>query len=110
MDEEKLQSFVCQRCNECCKKPGFVYLQDGEPERMAQHFGISEFNFINQYCELQDRRKLVLKKLPNEHCVFLNDSGCSIHSVKPQQCRDFPVKWRTPASFDYCEGLRKIFC
>ena len=26
----------------------------------------------------------------------------------PANARDFPVKWRTVQSFDYCEGLKKM--
>ena len=107
--QEQLSKFVCQRCNECCKKPGFVYLQQGEEEAIAAHLNFAPFEFVNRFCELQDRQKLVLKKNPDESCIFLSDRGCQIHPVKPQQCRDFPIRWRTIASFDYCAGLKKIF-
>lgn len=100
--------FSCRRCNECCKKPGFVYLQPGEAASIAEHLGLNEFEFVNQFCELQDRQKLVLKKLSNEHCIFLEDAGCRIHAAKPVQCREFPYRWRTPASLDYCEGLKAL--
>ncbi len=106
--EEQLSRFQCQRCNECCKKPGFVYLAEGEPASIAAHLGLVEFDFVNQFCELEERRKLVLKKNPDESCIFLTTEGCRIHPAKPQQCRDFPVKWRTPASLDYCAGLLKV--
>jgi uncharacterized protein len=106
--EDQLSKFECQRCNECCKKPGFVYLKEGEETAIADHLNLSPFDFVNQYCELQDRRKLVLKKHADESCIFLTAMGCSIQAVKPEQCRDFPVKWRTPASLSYCEGLKKL--
>lgn len=107
--EEKLKSFVCQQCNECCKKPGFVYLEAGEAPKIAEYLGMSEFDFVNQYCELEERRKLVLKKLEDERCIFLSETGCQVHAAKPSQCRDFPTKWRTKSSFDYCAGLVKLF-
>jgi uncharacterized protein len=106
--EEQLSKFECQRCHECCKKPGFVYLNEKEEEGIAAFLKLSVFDFVNQFCELLDRRQLVLKKLPNEHCIFLSESGCQIHPAKPQQCRDFPVKWRTPASLQYCAGIQKL--
>ncbi len=34
--------------------------------------------------------------------------GCSIHAVKPAQCVDFPVRWRTANSLDYCVGLKTL--
>ena len=103
-----LEKFECQRCNECCRKPGFVYLKNGEEEQIAGFLGLEVFDFVNQFCELIDRRQLVLKKEVVEACIFLTESGCRIHSVKPGQCRDFPVKWRTPASLNYCVGLKEL--
>ncbi len=108
--QKTLEQFQCQRCNECCKKPGFVYLREGESQAIARFLGLSDFEFVNRFCELQERRKIVLKKHTDESCVFLHAAeGCLIHAVKPGQCQDFPRKWRTPGSLDYCAGLKKIF-
>ena len=101
--------FQCKRCNACCRQPGFVYLKTGEAERVAAFLGLSVYDFTDRYCDVLERRELVLKKHADEACVFLNEQGCQIHDVKPQQCRDFPAKWRTPRSFDYCEGLKALF-
>lgn len=103
------EKFVCLRCNECCRKPGYVYLTKGEEETIAGFLGVSVHEFVNASCELIDRRRLVLKKSSDESCIFLTPGGCSIHSAKPKQCRDFPLLWRTEKSFDYCEGLKKVF-
>ena len=107
--QRNLERFFCLRCGECCRKPGFVYLTSDEAAAAAVYLNLSEFEFINSYCDLQDRRKLVLKKNGDESCVFLKGNECQIHAVKPAQCMDFPKKWRTPASFDYCAGLKKVF-
>ena len=103
-----LKKFECQRCNECCRQRGFVYLKKEEEERIAAFLGLDPFEFVNRFCELVDRVKLVLKKNPDESCVFLSNAGCSVHPVKPVQCVDFPIGWRTPRSFEYCAGLRKL--
>ena len=106
--------FQCQRCNECCRKPGYVYLKEGEAERIAEFLKIPLYDFTDEYCDVIDRRRLVLKKLPNEVCIFLtlqsgsDNEGCHIHTVKPEQCRDFPYRWHTPASWEYCAGLREL--
>ena len=105
----KLERFECRRCNECCRQPGFVYLSEKEAEEAAEFLGVSAFDFVNEYCELQERQKLVLKKNGDESCVFLKDNGCAIHPVKPKQCVDFPLRWRTPRSFEYCEGMKELF-
>ncbi|HTL48064.1 MAG TPA: YkgJ family cysteine cluster protein [Verrucomicrobiae bacterium] len=107
--QERLAAFQCRRCNRCCEQPGFVYVTPPETEAMAALLGLDPFDFVNRYCEIEDRKKLVLKKNPDESCVFLTREGCSVHAAKPAQCRDFPVRWRTPRSFEYCEGMKALF-
>ena len=107
--EAKIEKdFSCQRCNECCRRPGFVYLKDGEAERMARHLTMPLYDFTDQYCDVIDRRRLVLKKLTDETCVMLENNGCKVHPAKPEQCREFPYRWHTPASWEYCEGLKAL--
>ena len=106
--ESKLESFSCLRCNECCKQPGFVYLKPGEADAIARFLGMDEYAFAESYCQLQDRQRLVLKQAVDGACIFWNDKGCSIHAVKPAQCKDFPVSWRTLKSLEYCAGIRKL--
>lgn len=105
----RMESFGCRRCNACCRQPGFVYLGPGEAERIADFHHLELYDFTARYCDLLDRRQLVLKKHPGEACIFLTDEGCSVHPVKPRQCIDFPIQWHTPRSFDYCEGLKALF-
>lgn len=108
ISQAKLETFECQRCNACCKQPGFVYLDENDTLRASSYLNLHSYDFTDKYCDLEDRRHLVLKKNPDESCVFLSEKGCQIHEAKPEQCRSFPFKWRTPASWDYCEGLRKL--
>ncbi|MFA6599935.1 MAG: YkgJ family cysteine cluster protein [Candidatus Omnitrophota bacterium] len=106
--KEKILGFTCRQCHACCRQEGFVYLGSGEAAAMAGWMGLDEFAFVNEYCELQDRQKLVLRKLEDEACIFLTGEGCRIHPAKPRQCRDFPSQWRTPKSRRYCEGLAAL--
>ena len=106
--EERLKDFECQRCNECCRQPGFVYLRDGEADAIAGFLKMEVRDFTEKFCDVEERRWLVLKKHPDEACIFLGEKGCQIHPVKPVQCSAFPYKWRTAASFQYCQGLKKI--
>lgn len=98
--------FKCKRCGECCRQAGFVYLTPEEAVAISEKLRRDIYSFMQEYVEIQDRRKLVLKKNTDESCVFLDGKGCSVYSVRPQQCRDFPLLWRTERSESYCEGLR----
>lgn len=100
-------SFKCQRCNECCRQPGFVYLRAKDSGRIARHLGIDQSEFVQNYCTKDDGH-LVLKSREDGACVFLSDEGCEINSVKPQQCIDYPYKWRDKESYDYCEGIKLL--
>ncbi|MFZ5801956.1 MAG: YkgJ family cysteine cluster protein [Candidatus Omnitrophota bacterium] len=104
---EFLSRFQCRQCGECCRQAGFVYLRPGEAETVADYLQIDLYAFTDRYCEVLDRQKLVLKKLPDETCVFYRQRECAIHPAKPKQCRDFPHQWDTPRSRDYCEGIKK---
>ncbi len=100
-------NFQCQRCGACCKQPGFVYLASGEAERLADHFKIDVYAFTEDYSLLLDRQHLVLRKNPDESCLFWGKEGCSIYAVRPAQCREFPLSWKTENSQNYCEGLKR---
>lgn len=97
-----MSELECGSCHECCKQPGFVYLTEDDTDRLAKSLSVDIYTFTNWYCELQDRERLVLKKFEDESCVFLT-SGCSVYQSRPQQCRDFPGRWRTPRSETYCK-------
>lgn len=105
---QNLEEFVCRRCNQCCLQPGYVYLREGEVESMARHLDMDVYAFTDRYADVLDRRQLVLKKKDGEACIFLTNLGCAVHPVKPRQCQEFPLIWRTQKSFDYCEGLRRL--
>jgi len=106
---DKLKQFDCRRCNQCCLKPGYVYITPHEAEKIADHLSMDVYEFTDMCCEVVSRQKLVLKKRLDESCIFLEKEGCFIHEAKPQQCVDFPSKWRTRNSYEYCEGLKELF-
>ncbi|MGN6641675.1 MAG: YkgJ family cysteine cluster protein, partial [Verrucomicrobiota bacterium] len=38
-------------------------------------------------------------------CIFLEGDDCSVQSVKPQQCRDFPNLWNFPGFEKVCHAI-----
>ena len=103
-----MNTFQCQRCGACCKQPGFVYLKEGDAERLAARLGMDIYQFTEKNCLLINRQHLVLRKHADETCLFLKDEGCAVYAERPAQCREFPVNWRTERSLIYCEGMKKI--
>lgn len=106
--------FECQPgCTACCEQKGFVYLTADDVPRMAQFLGMTPAAFERKYVyRTRNRRRLRVPR--DSQCSFLRDGGCSIHPVKPTQCRIFPFwpelldsrrEWLKTAK--YCPGMGK---
>ena len=82
--------FTCQRgCVNCCETRGFVYLSEDDVVRIAAYLGLSCAAFEAEYI-LRFKHVIRFKKPLDNQCHFLTSEGCSIHSVKPTQCRLYP--------------------
>jgi uncharacterized protein len=106
--------FECQSgCTECCRQKGFVYLTAEDVVNIAAYLGIAPEEFERRYVYRTARRMRL--RVPRESsCSFLLAGGCSIHAVKPAQCRIFPLwpelvesarEWKKTAR--YCPGIGK---
>ena len=89
--------FVCRRCGACCRATGEVRLAPGESAALAAALGLSEECLIARFTRLaRDRRGLALTDRADGACVFLGlDNACRVQQAKPQQCRDYPTRWRS---------------
>src|SRR5690242_11610362 len=106
--------FQCQPgCTECCTQRGFVWLTEEDLARAAEFLGMTPRAFERQYVYRTSKR-IRLRVPREERCHFLKDGGCSIHPVKPTQCRIFPFwpelvesrrEWKKTAR--YCPGMGK---
>jgi Fe-S-cluster containining protein len=85
----------------------FPMLDDDEINAIAAFLQLTPAEFIEQHTELRPSRSgLMLKSKPDDSCIFLAGvNTCTIQPVKPQQCRDFPNKWRFDGWREKCEAL-----
>jgi uncharacterized protein len=98
--------YICQRCTNCCRWPGFVRLTNEDVTRIAAHLRLSEFDFIQKYTRLRPYRDgLALLDQEDGSCIFLDRRDCAIQPVKPTQCAGFPNEWRFPGWRDVCEAI-----
>jgi hypothetical protein len=106
--------FECQPgCTNCCRQKGFVYLTEADLIRIAQFVGMKLAEFERAYV-YRTKHLLRLRMPRHTQCHFLREGGCSIHPVKPTQCRIFPFwpelvddkrEWRKTAA--WCPGIGK---
>jgi Fe-S-cluster containining protein len=104
--------FECQPgCTACCEQQGFVYLTEADLKRVAAFLGMTSRKFENRYI-YRTRNRMRLRIPRDASCHFLKEGGCSIHPVKPTQCRIFPFwpelvdsrrEWLKTAR--YCPGM-----
>jgi Fe-S-cluster containining protein len=102
--------FQCLRCGDCCRRPGEVRLREGEAEAIATHLSLEVGTFTEHYTRLrEDRRGLSLCERPDGACVFLEGppACCRIQAAKPQQCLEFPARWRYTDLEKVCPASRR---
>jgi Fe-S-cluster containining protein len=104
------EDFDCQMCGNCCRVPGYVHLTDQDIDHCADYLGLSVDEFVASYTRLTKYRTgLSLTECSDGACIFLSDENrCMIEEAKPEQCRQFPFKWRYQASDGICPALENM--
>jgi Fe-S-cluster containining protein len=83
--------FTCQKgCTKCCEVKGYVYLTENDVSAAAKHLGLPQADFESQFIYRTKHMRRIRKPRGTKQCPFLEAGGCSIHPVKPVQCRLFP--------------------
>jgi Fe-S-cluster containining protein len=99
--------FECQRgCTNCCTQSGHVFVTEEDIVRIAAYLGLERTAFEKRYVY---RSKYGARlTIPGPHsCHFLVEGGCSIHEVKPLQCRVFPYWPESVATRSAWKSLRR---
>lgn len=87
-------NFSCKRCSFCCgKSPMYVYLSERDLKVLAEHYELSEDEFIKKYCRwvmyYGGVEVLALLQKKNYDCVLWSE-GCSAYVARPVQCSAYP--------------------
>ena len=113
--------FECIRCGNCCSgPPGYVWVPKEEIRNIAEFLGRTDGKLDRSQLRRVALRHSLTEK-PDGDCIFLvreNDrTFCSIHPVRPVQCRTWPFwdsnlksphDWNTAAKT--CPGMGRGKC
>lgn len=88
--------FECTQCGNCCTgMPGFVWVDEGDIERIAEYLDkpVGEIRLLRTR---PARGRISLTEYANGDCTFFDPANrcCTIYPVRPQQCRTWPF-WRS---------------
>jgi len=98
--------YQCQRCGNCCRWPGDIWVTEEDITAIARFIGREETDLVENFTRLTaNRQGLSLVDKPNGECVFLDGNECTIQPVKPKQCGGFPNDWKFPGWRDLCEAI-----
>jgi uncharacterized protein len=104
--------FECVACGRCCRRPGDVFLEPEELEAAARHLGTTTDDLIDGLSLTPQDAGYHAAVTSDSPCPFLEGDLCSIHPVKPSQCRTYPfwpeivadaTSWRSEAP--HCPGI-----
>ncbi len=80
--------FQCQKCGECCKGYGGVFVNEQEIKHISRYLNMDAESFLTDYCQWSGGRPLI-RTAESGYCVFW-DKVCTIHPVKPRMCKIWP--------------------
>lgn len=89
--------FHCKACGRCCKNREDIILSSFDVYRLARYFGRSMKDIVDRYCDVAVGASTCLPIVslcmqpPKRACPFLRNKRCGVHSVKPSNCRMYPL-------------------
>jgi Fe-S-cluster containining protein len=105
--------FECTKCGNCCTgATGYVWVSVEEAQAIADELQLSLDDFGRKYLRQVSGRYSLIENPDSGACVFLSENRCTIHALRPSQCRSFPF-WPAnlhdqqawDAASKECEGI-----
>jgi uncharacterized protein len=82
--------FTCTRCGNCCRGPGYVWVDEDEMTVLARHLEMDIAEFEAVYTRKVGRGRS-LRDQGNDDCIFFAEGqGCLVYEARPRQCRTWP--------------------
>ncbi|PIR21586.1 MAG: hypothetical protein COV45_02260 [Deltaproteobacteria bacterium CG11_big_fil_rev_8_21_14_0_20_47_16] len=85
----KRQGCECEECQALCRREPGWFMPEEVPYAAA-HQGMTEEAFREQFLQCHHTDEIDMwspKQRPDGSCIFFKGGKCTIHSVKPFECR-----------------------
>lgn len=82
--------FKCRKCGNCCREikggKGIVLILESEIKRLTRQLNTNRKKFVRKYCVRENGK--IFMRYP---CPFLKNNKCSIYTIRPLVCRQYPL-------------------
>lgn len=113
--KEILKLFQCQQSGNCCRCPGYVYVNQKDIKNMATIKKLSIHEFKEKFVQVKKGWSYIAA--PNFQTTCFLDKKlkkCTVYKARPAACKSFPdwdMVWKNQESLSetarYCPGLAK---
>lgn len=99
----------CKKCGKCCIAESGPFIFPSDIMIICNYLKIKPKDFVSQFCThnyIHTSKKdydIYTLKLKNKRCIFLHNKLCSIHPVKPYQCKFAPFEFL--GKYEYWEHM-----
>ncbi len=112
--EAILAKFQCQNSGNCCRRPGYVYVDPPDVAAMAQILGEDVPAFRRMYVKRDEGWEVVSTPRFRVGCFLNGENKCDVYEARPHACRtypDWPDIWKDDHALreemTSCPGLKK---
>ena len=90
--QEELNEFVkgfadCSICGVCCIEENLT-LYNPDINLLSKKLDIDKKSFLEKYTHYNNKTKETLMNMP---CPFFKNGKCSMYSIRPKNCRNYPI-------------------
>lgn len=80
----------CLDCGICCKIFNNIEIADDEIQNISRYLKITKSEFLKKYTTQNQKCNMPTTSLKTP-CKFQKSSNCTIHKIKPFDCKTFPL-------------------
>ena len=77
----------CSTCGLCCKDEELT-INKPDINRISRNLRLDKKSFFEQYTHYNPATKETIMNMP---CPFLKENICTIYSIRPEICRNYPI-------------------
>ena len=79
----------CTQCANCCRV-ATVKVSERDVERLAKFLRMKPAKLVAEFVVESEEEGHILRRDPEQGCVFLNGTECTVYDARPDICQRFP--------------------